>query len=556
MHHIEVSSRRRIGRLIVAVLLAAASLVLVGWICAAALLIENQHADNLYNLGLVRRSIENTPPPLLETSYVHWFFEQYPQIRTEDWHRSASLLGIVAFGKLVGTDNELALRLLHLGWMTLWMVVLAWLTVATIRQFLPESRGRLPALWGAAVCVMLVALGITPGVQVATAAFMDDVPAAVCVLTGFALLLARHPPRKRLAAAGVAFGLAFCMKDMALLWGPVGLLAALIVGAMAGHRRRVLLVSILVFSVGWLASTSLKIGWNLAELGRPLPQEANLGMQGRTLRNVPVGEHFIFYLHDDLSVREGNLLRTDFQGLVDRVSFASRLTAGASGRLGWMWVWLGLALVGCVVHETTPRVVSRLLLFLGVSIAALAGMFVLHLAEPHQLRYWLVPSSLTAVVGIAGGVALLTFVGRGPQRVLRIAVVSAVCGALLLVPLFSAKRQLASLRGRLPYHPAAEHAALAAAGTGSVLLQTTRGMQLWSRHPQARVVAVSFPAMAALDSQKLQSLVDDYDIRSAILSRQTPDGRRTVRELATVGFSVVRMWDQDALLIRPTPRYP
>jgi hypothetical protein len=263
-----------------------------------------------------------------------------------------------------------------------------------------------------------------------------------------------------------------------------------------------------------------------------------------------VGEHQFFYLDDDLSPAAGGLLGAGFRGLADRISFAARLTIGAGRRLGMMWAWIAVAVVGCLLPDRRSSVALRLLWMLGLSLAALAGVFLLHLAEPYQLRYWIVPLSLAGALGSAGVAGVIARAAHTRCRLLSVTAAAVVATILLLLPLTTIDGQLASIQGREAYHPSAESAALAFAGPGAVLLQTTRGMQLWAHNPQAKAVGVSFPAVASLDPASLQQLVDDYDVRSAIISRRSVAGRFTAKKLEAVGFRVARSWGPDALLVR------
>ena len=535
-------TRDALRRLVIAALglvLAA----LVAEVAHLALWTPNVHTDNLYNLGLVRRSADAAPWPLLETSYVHWYFEPYPMVRAEDWHRSAALVLLRGVAEAVGAGWETALRLPHLGWiLALWLLV-----TAIARRLAPPEVIRSGAWTGGLAAGVLVLLLLSgPGPQVMTGAFMDDVPAAVFALAAVLLLLAGPPSPRRSLAIGAVLGLAFWMKDLALIWAGLGPL--LIAGMVVLERRRrgaaAVAIPMATCLLGFAAIAAVKMAWNLADLGVPLAAPARLGMVGRNVPGVIDGEHFVYFLFPAVDVHSGGLLAHGTAALIDRVSLGLRLTGYALLDLAttWLLVGVGLLILG---RGARCEAAQRLLAMLAVVTLAIAGLGILRLAEPLQLRYWLVPVCLAAALGAAAVAAAL----RDHRRWLAWSV-GAVLFVGLLAPAVRYCDTVVSLGTLRTYSEAAATALIEAAGEdGPVMLQANRGTLYWAQHPRTRVVGVRAAPMAVLGRARMERFLAVYPVTAALVDlAEEPD---LAEALVRDGFTVRRRFGSELLLAPP-----
>ncbi len=536
-------SVRRAGRHLARAVLGLVLLALVAEVARLALWTPNVHTDNLYNLGLVHRSAGAAPWPLLETSYVHWYFEPYPMVRPEDWHRSAALVLLRGVAEAMGAGHDTMLRLPHLVWvLALWLLM----TALARRLAPPEATRSRTRMVGLAAGVLLLLLLSGPGLQVMTGAFMDDAPAAVFALLAVLLLLRGPPSPRRSAAIGAACGLAFWMKDLALIWGGLGplLIASVILLDRRGRVAAALVAPIAACVLGFAAVAAIKVAWNLADLGVPLATPARLGMVGRNVPGVFDGEHFVYFLFPQLDVHSGSLLAQGATALAARVSLGLRLSGYAFLDLTTTWLLVGVAVL---VLRRGPRggTVDRLLAMMAVVTAAIAGLGILHLAEPLQLRYWLVPVCLASALGAAAvATALSDCRGWLPWAVCAVLVVG------LLPPAMRYRDTVASLGSLRPYSPAAAAALVEAAGEdGPVMLQANRGTQYWAQHPRARVVGVRAAPMAALDRTRMGRFLAVYPVAAALvdLSEEPALAQALVRD----GFTVRRRFGTELLLEPP-----
>ena len=181
--------------------------------------------QNVYNLGVIRHSAGPTAHHFIETSCVHMFFEAYPIPRPEDWHRGLYMIVCVLWAKVVGPDHLTAMRVPHLLGVVSWLV----LTVAMVRTISKawlrpgDKAAGLDTHWACLAAVVLVGLDGYGGCLACVRAWHDDVPAAVCILIALVLLLNEKTPSWRTASmVGLLCGLAFWIKDLYLLWGPIG----------------------------------------------------------------------------------------------------------------------------------------------------------------------------------------------------------------------------------------------------------------------------------------------------------------------------------------------
>jgi hypothetical protein len=161
--------------------LAVASSVIVILVIWLVLFCHHAQTDNLYNLGMVRRSASGDVWPLLETSYTHWYFKAYPQVRPEDWHRSAPFVILALLGRVLGTEHVTILSIPHLLWVLAWFAV-AYRLFRRIQSRDPPDRPSGLSCWFSVLLLVVILVGSRPGLFSLSASFMDDVPAAVCAL--------------------------------------------------------------------------------------------------------------------------------------------------------------------------------------------------------------------------------------------------------------------------------------------------------------------------------------------------------------------------------------
>lgn len=507
-----------------------------------ALLAPNAHTDNLYNLGMVRHSAAAGWWPLLTTSFLHWFFEPSPVTRTEDWHRGASLVAVAALARLAG-GGETLLRLPHLAWLgALWWVT--WRLAVRVSP--PEAAaGRRVELAAVALGLLVV---LPPGPQAITGAFMDDVPATVCV--GLVLLLLAGPgplDRRTAAAAGAAAGAAFVIKDLALVWGLlapawVGL-SSLVAPSRPGLRRSIGLAGTCL--AAFLLVAAVKVGWNQADLGQPLPGPARLGMVGRNVPGVVDGEHHVWFLDRERRVDEGRLLGAGLGQLGERLALGTRLTGYALADLAPWWALAGVGVL--VLRRAAAGTAAMRLAGLGALAAAgVAALGVLHLLEPLQLRYWLAAAVAACAVAAAGLVAAWrSSLGRWGRVAVLAAAVTAVG------PAAADHRGAVARLGRLGGYSPAAVAAARTGGPGPLLVELARGAGLWAGRPGLAVVAVRTAPMAALDPAGMRRFVARYAVASAVVDLDAePD---LARVLLARGFTVRARFGSELVLDPPRP---
>jgi len=292
-------SRKHAAETVGTAALVLASIAIVALTTYLTLFAPDDFTDNLYNLGVIRRSALPSSTHLLETSYSHWYFETEPMARAEDWHRSLPLL-IDAFVARHWTAGQTALRIPHLLWvLALWATCL--LTLQLVRAGRgPRSQHRSVegGQWRTrAVPVLLITLLVTsaPFPEVLNAAFLDDLPAAVLVLVSFNLIVSSETwwgP----AAAGAALGLAFWSKDMALIWIAAAPLLLIVAHRAEGRGRRLLPEGqrLVLLLLPCLLIGGGKIVWNYQDLGRALPHGAIRAVSARLIEGIPDPEHALY----------------------------------------------------------------------------------------------------------------------------------------------------------------------------------------------------------------------------------------------------------------------
>lgn len=543
--------------------LAVVSYLVIIHIIYLALCANYVHTDNMYNLALVRHSASGNFLPVLETSYLHWYFEAYQQVRAEDWHRSASLVLLTLLGRISGTEHTIILRIPHL----LWMLAL-FATAYRIFRVIQSSNDDYPVrsswtgTWFSALLLVFIILMSRAGISVFAAAFMDDIPAAVCTLLGFGFLLRKQFRYVDAAKVGICFGLAFWMKDFYLLWGPLGLVligvSAFFFGQRPSLRRFVGLAGL--YCAVLLATYCPKLIWNYVELGQIIPNAASLALHGLQIKELPDGEHFFYFLSDKISIEQGSLFSSDFSGLVARVQEGWTLTTEAMKTLHWTWVWLGLAVMAITLTGKWRKSAECLAVLLALVVVTYCCFFSLGLGEPIQLRYWLVPISLASVLGVTGVRVLPLRKLWKMRRFTSVGLLVSVVVIIVAVPLSDFRKQnfpdlfkepqkaFKALPEPQTYSPQTM-AVLSpyVSSETALMLQTNRGVLFWARHPNINIVGVKASCLTALNREQVDLLTKTYNISAAMF--HSGRYRDVIYFLKQNNFVEIQRFGKDVILV-------
>lgn len=534
-------------------LLALAWSLLAAIVAYQALLLPSYFEDDRYNLGVVERSAGVPTRHFLETSLVHLFFEHYSIPRAEDWHRGLSIVVLVAWAKLVGHGHLLWLRVPHLAWIAGWVVVLLLILrcLRPDRAAAGEEEKLLP--FSEAALLLCGALFLHPWSQsLLRRSFLDDVPATVCVLLGVVALVIGDSRRlKSVAVSGGLCGLGFWMKDLVLLWLPLGvvLVGALDCGGKERRRPRLKALQMGVFTLAFCVAALPKLAWSWHDLGGPLDNPIRYWINARYFGNHPVDEHYPFFLYDDRSFRSrlalagGALEATKkvVEGPVQHVGVALGVTGFAN-----LWLLLPLALVRHRRIRLSPAHL-RLLTVIACTWIAYVVFFGLGLGEGIQFRHWAIPVSLSLVLGV--DLTLRSFAAADRPRLTRRGWwLAAMAIVLVVLAIYRPGEYADTLRfpERAPFDQR-ESAAIAAqlGSSDSVLLDVRAGMYYWSLQPESRVVAMPPQHLASLPVGKLERLLGTYRVSVALMPRGP-----ALSALAAVGFREVGSVGGAALLRR------
>jgi len=503
---------------VVTVALPLALLVLLALFVVHQCLLEPSHfEDDRYNLGVVRHGLLPEARHLLETSLVHYQFEVYPLPRPEDWHRTTSLALLALWARLVG-PGEAALRTPHLAWVVVWLA----LAVALLRRVErgDGDRGAPFRLWPAVALVAVLA--VSPwGQVVLRRAFLDDVPAGACALAAVLVLVRRGVTVRAAAVAGVLLGLAFTLKDMYLLWGPLGVvvLAVLWWGGPTRVPTRSLTLAVVSFAVAFAVPAGSKLLWSWAETGAFFPNPSPHYWRSLYYGQPPVDGHYPFHLFDDDTYRSRlELAGGPLEVVVKTVQGPVRQLASAHDALLFAWVWLVPALVAA--RRGWSEAQHRVLAVTLVGVGGYSAVFAVGFGEASHLRYWLLPVTLAVALGVAGAARLVRGAFVFPADARRLALGAAT--ALLFVAVLASRLVAVGAVRLTPEVPPHSEAAMDAVATrlespGAAMLELWGGMYFWSLHPECRVVSFPVHHLASLGPREVSRLVRTYDIRLALL---------------------------------------
>jgi len=520
---------------------------LAAYIAGMALFFPDFFEDNRYNLGVARRSVLPQARSFLESSCVTIHFEKLPIPRVEDWHRGLSIILLVLYAKVVGTGSETLLRVPHVFWLGAW-IALALLILrrlqargepnadedrlkaglrtppegGTTNEDRLKARG-IPFAWCAAV--FIPALVLQPWLMlVLRRAFLDDVPAATCILLAFYLLVRSDELKLPLVGAvGALCGLGFVVKDMFLLWAPLGAVLLLALGVV-GHRwrsARVILAGLAVFAIGFLVVAAPRLLWTRAELGGMLKSHSSSWNIAHFYGTRPYDSHYPFWLHDDTSYASrlavaGGLVPA-IKNVVGRSGLYLKRAVDELSYLGLLFIPLLLAPRGALRWSRKEVMV----LAGGVAtLFAFLGFCSLGFTVATELRYLVVPVTLIVVVGVKKLMDLLSASGcrlPGWRGALRLAVLAVLFGYLYAKPqllgYYLTNRERPPLSADMVQRLTAQ-----LRGNESALLGTQGGIYYFSLHPEQRVLTFDRVQLAALDAAKMRRLLGEYQVGAALLT--------------------------------------
>jgi hypothetical protein len=543
--------------------LTGASLFVLAYIVWLTLFVPNFSTDNVYNLGLIQRSAMGPFLPLLKTSFSHWYFKAYPPVRAEDWHRSVALVILALLRRISGTDCVPLLRIPHFLWVTAWFAAL-YRIFKEVQSYQGEEPLNKPwrlSSWFNVLLLAVIILVSSAGPEVLTSAFLDDVPAAVFALLGIGFLLHRRFGYTDAIMVGTCCGLAFWMKDLYLLWAPLGPLLIGIRAFFADSRPKVMRFAGLIgFCCAAMVLVYIpKLTWNYLETGLLIPNVASLGIQGRQIKTLPDGEHYFYFLFDKASIEQGSLFSADVSMLKERVWEGTTLTARGIKELRWTWAWLGFSGLAIALTGKYRRPAGCLFAFLAAIMTVYSCFFMLHLGEPLQLRYWLVPVSLASVLGVTGVNALPLSKFRDAGWFVSTALSVSILAIILMVTaqlpaIFKLDLLKLTLMGQTPfiYPPPVITVLRPYISTQTALmLQTNRGAIFWARYPAINIVGVKVSCLTELNHEQFEKLVDIYNISAAIFNSKYDEP--AVYFLKQNGFVEIERLEEDIILVRRPP---
>lgn len=522
--------------------------------------------DNQYNHALVARSALAPAPPLLVSSYLHWYFTDLDIIRPEDWHRSSYLLLLTELRHHLGSAAQYLTTALYLG-ITLANLLLIGLIAVRASESAGACVGRLS--WGAALLLIAPIVTANNWMPLLLAAdYLDDLPVALLAFSAAAVLVLRGLGPWNCLAVGLLLGLAVSVKLLYLLLLPAFLLAILLLTWQERKRFRILRTSgrALAYLGGYAVALAPTLYWSERELGLLLPEQARLGLIARLRADSPDGEHDLYFLKPELSPQHSWLNQMLENGLVSEV-WDGLLQVLLALQHGWLILLIGLlglcAAYGVRKERPLSAAFRRLSVLFGFSFAAFFCFLALKLGEAGQLRYWLVPFGLATALGIAGLYAYAAAKGGFTRllatRRLGTAGLTVACFIIVLNAVGQAMHPVRMLLLDQYDYPAAIKQRLAElSDEEAVMLHTNYGVNHWIDQPMAKIVGIKPLILETLTSGQLEALVRRYDIAAASYRDPRisgkPDPSNPVADLEDKGFCrdlvvgdhVVLVWQGDA----------
>jgi hypothetical protein len=491
--------------------------------------------DNLYNIGVILRSAAAQHGPLLQTSQAVDYYARYPIERAENWHRGLSLLVASFAVRVTGTPSMIGL--LH----CVYLGIFGGLLFAMVRRAAldgpkPSDQGvKRRANWIA--LTVLAAIALNPfGLLILSRSAMEDIPAGCFILAGLTLLLRDEFPSASTAAlAGLLFGGAFWGKDIALLWAGLGSLI-LAIGLLSG-KPELTLTRLYVAAVPGLVALPVvgsKLLWNRIELGTWLPTMALIENRILIFGSFSgFSSHFPYYLTGD--ARIGSAIEVA-GGLIPAVKAAILVQVQALQALMLdLAPVLPLLLAALFIppqFTATRPYFARIGRATSTAVVVYLCFFLSGAGTLDELRYWIVPISLGA------GLGLIFAVEFWDRQQFRLPRRQLIAGALIyVVGVCQVPSAYFGLR-KPPLIPQSvvawtHHSLEAGAFSDTVALNGRRAFYYYSRTGD-RVATIWPAALASLGSDKSRQWLSDYDVRWAILQDSDEETRKA---LETFGFT-------------------
>lgn len=370
---------------------------------------EYAFTDNQYNHGLVARSALESSYPLLETSYLHWYFYEIDAVRAEDWHRSTYLLVLAELHRLAGEWSIVLTKLVFIAIVLANLYLISLLAArAHARPDHPDEKLSLPFFFMLIVPVMLVNSWMP---RLLAGDYLDDMPAALCGFVAATLLVIRGPRLSTCVALGLVVALAFSVKNLSLVLSAAFLLSILVTTALECEAGRIwkIVTRCATFCVSYAIGLAPTLYWNIKDLGLLVPEQARLGLIGRLRSDTPDGEHDLYFLKPDLELAVSWIDMVLQNGLVSEITNGFFVTLAAL-RYGWVVLLVtifGLLGAWFARNRRKPTAAFRRLTTIFIfTLLGFVGFFTLKLGEAGQLRYWIFTFGLGAATGVSG---LVTF---------------------------------------------------------------------------------------------------------------------------------------------------
>lgn len=500
-----------IYQILMAILLALIS----GYVFKHTLFHPNHLTDNLYNKGVILRSAATRPGTLLETSYMHWYFETSPIIRPEDWHRSLSLV-IQRYFAQISHGNELVIRFPHLFWTLLWLSAAGGIYIKINR---PTASRTHHLLFRGLILTIAILVFNKWSAEILSGAYMDDVPGTAFVLLGILALMSPSLAFKNIAIAAMMFGLAFLAKDLNLIWGFIGFFLVVIYLPFSpeGKNSRAILPKLIIYISILLLIYGIKIAWNLHDLGTPLATSARTALNARLLPTIQDGEHYLFTIHDKKVPSYLEIAKT--------VGWSALLKSGVTNLL-WFLIdqiyTFALLVFGLALWlvEKKHKLVNLFLLYTLTVTGVFTIFFVFQLGETAQTRYWLAPFSMMVIAFVSLIMPTPDAPSPLPLRAIKISMVLALClFAIRLVPGIIQEQNMVYSHARPYDEKTSEQVGQSIQPGEAILMHTNQGVLLWSKFPDWNVVAVKPKHLADLNEEQFKRMRDKYNITVAVFSK-------------------------------------
>ena len=511
-----------------------------------ALFHPNGHTDNLYNLGVILRSAKSSSHYLLESSYLHWYFEDINIVRVEDWHRGLSLLAQRYFAQYISSEKEWLLRMPHLLWIIVWMSIVCIYYFKTVNFNNNNNKAKFICGLGLIMLyVLLLINGWSP--HVLSAAYMDDVPGAVFALIGIYFLLNQSLDIKHIIFCAVGLGLSFLAKDFYLFLSGIGGLLVLM-SCYKGAKNewyKYIIISI-TYITFLLLIYSPKLIWNYVETDHTLSTSARTAYNARLMPGGDQEHSLYVFTGHKFAISYYEVIK--FNGISNIISEGWGKTLNEIKKQRYTWLLFLLALVPYFAIRRSNPVLDRVFSFIVIIFLSYFMFFVLQLGEASQTRYWLVPISLVVVffVSCMTNVLILNKVSR-LFKLTNIFIIIMVIA--MMYQLYNEFQK--ELKKPFTYKNYSNNVEQYVIGNldkyDAILLHTNRGVHLWSKYSNLLIASVKPHKLIELTPDQFDNFIRRYNIEIAVFSANL----NSIEEFFTKnGFEVAKRFNNDIVYIR------